>query len=340
MNISSIVGEPGKKVSGRILVAYTTSRIPVELPVTIVQGINPGPTLVVTAGVHGRELVGIMGLGKVLRDLDPTKMSGNLVAAPAVNMSAVEFGDRVTLWDKGDLNRQKSGKKEGTVTQRLAYHLYHDVVLRADAYIDLHSSNAEGYVWYTICLVEEEGARPDVIAKSKEMALAFGLEQIFGKTPWKGTFKGEAIRQGIPSMSTEVGGGTDFFQNGRKQIEATARGIMNVMKLMRIIEGPIETESNKSIWWNGHTEVLNDGVGGLMLMEAQRGQFLKKGDVFATKYDATTGEEVAKIYAPADGTVLNTGLVWPLCPPERFVGVMGDKMEEVDLTSHRWAYWS
>jgi hypothetical protein len=337
MQIGNIVGKPGEKVRGRLFVTYTTAQMPVELPVTIVMGSKPGPTLVVTAALHGREMLGPLGLGKVLREIDPKKMSGTLVAVPCVNMSGFEFAQRNVLWDDSDPNRQKSGKKDGTVTQRLVYALFHEVIKKGDAHIDIHSSSSVGLVWYTIYHATDKTA-PEVVAKAKEMCLAFGLEQVMGKTPWHGTVTEDVMDAGIPSITPEVGGGGDFYQNGRNQINGCARGIVNVMKLMGILKGKIQTESKKAIIWDGHTEIKNDGQGALMLMEAKRGQFLKKGDLFATKYDPTTGDELGCFLAPVDGTVLNTGLVWPHSPPGFFLGVLGSKMEEIDLTTHEWKW--
>jgi uncharacterized protein len=337
MQIGDIVGKPGEKVRGRLVATYTTSQMPVEIPVTIVMGSQPGRTLVVTAALHGREMLGPLGLGKVLREIDPAEMSGNLIAVPCVNMSGFEFAQRNVLWDDADPNRQKAGKKDGTVTQQLVYHLFNEVILKGDAHIDIHSSSSVGLVWYTIYHAED-GSDPEVIRKAREMCLAFGLEQVMGKTPWHGTINEETVKSGIPAMTPEVGGGGDFYQNGRHQIDSCARGIRNVMKLMGILPGKIETESDKAIIWNGHTEIKNDGRGALMLLEAKRGQRLQKGDVFAIKYDPTTGDELARYYAPAEGTVLNTGLVWPHCPPGQFLGVLGDVMEEVSLTTHEWKW--
>jgi predicted deacylase len=264
-------------------------------------------------------------------------MSGNLIASPCVNMSSFEFGDRHTLWDNKDLNRQRDGNPDGTITERMAHRLFYDIVKKGDAYVDIHSSSSIRLVWYSIYL-DLEGADPEVVRQSKEMALAFGLEQIFGKTPWKGTFKEEAIRQGIPSMTPEIGGGADFFQNGRKHIDWCARGIVNVMKLMEILPGEIETESDQATIWNGHTEIKNDGQGALMLLDAQRGQHMKEGDLFATKYDPTTGDVMGRFYAPGEGTILNTGLCWPLIAPGDFLGVLGSVMEEVDLKDREWKF--
>lgn len=336
MQIGSIVGQPGKKVNGRLRVGYTTGRIPVEIPVTIVMGAKPGRTLVVSGGVHGREVIGPLAVGEVLRGLDPTAMTGALIAVPLANMSSFEFLDRYSLWDKG--NMQLIGKADGTLTQQLSHRMYQDVIAKGDAYIEIHSSSSEGFVWYGLYESDVEGAAPEVIATSREMALAFGLEQIFGRNPWKETLSEQAIADGIPAIAPETGGGGDFFQNGEQMVSACARGIVNVMKLMGIVPGEIETETNRAIIWDAHTEIFNNSEGGLVLRRVQRGQRVRKGELFAAKFDPTTGEELAPILSPADGTVLNTGIVWPHCAPGRFVGILGDLMEEVDLTARRWSF--
>jgi predicted deacylase len=338
VKVGNIEGQSGKKVTGRLWVGQTTSQIPVELPVTIVMGRRSGPTLVVSGGVHGREILGVLGVGKVLRDLDPGQMSGNLVAVPLANMSSFEFGYRMSLWDEENLEDAGCGAADGSLTERLAHRLCHEVVLKGDAYIELHSSRAESLVWYTIYFANVAGAAPAVEAASKEMALAFGLEQVWESSPWPAPLKEAAMREGVPAIMPEIGGGADFFRNGRRQIADCARGIINVMKLMGILPGEIETEAKSATIWDGHTEVFNDGTGGLVLLECQRGDRVNKGDTFAVKYDPTTGEEMSRIIAPADGTVLNTGLVWPLCRGGSFLGVLGDKTEDIDLTDHVWTF--
>ena len=338
MRIGTIKGKRGQKVNGRLRVGETTSQLPVELPVTIVTGQRPGRTLVVSGGVHGREALGVLGVGRVLRELNPDEMCGNLVAVPLANMSSFEFGDRVSLWDGENLEDAGCGSLDGSLTEQLAHCLCHEVVLKGDAYIELHSSRAESFVWYTIFFAGVAGVDPTVEASSRQMALAFGLEQVWERSPWPAPLKELAMRQGIPAIMPEIGGGADFFRTGKEQIADCARGITNVMKLMGILPGHIETESPKATIWSGHTEVFNDALGGLVLLDCQRGDQLRKGDVFATKYDPTTGEELSKIAAPASGTVLNTGLVWPVCRGGSFLGVLGDRTQDIDLTDHLWMF--
>jgi predicted deacylase len=338
MQVGGIEGQIGKRVNGRLVAGYTTSRIPVELPITIVMGVKPGKTLVVSGGVHGREILGPLGVGKVLREADPQQMSGNLVAVPLANMSSFEFGDRNSLWDTANLEDEGTGRADGSTTQRLAYRLWNDVVSKGDAYIEIHSAGGSSHVWYTIFFGDVDGARAETTARSKEMALAFGLEEVWATTPWPAPLKDEAMRQGIPCIMPEVGGGSDWLENGDNQIAACARGITNVMKLMNILPGEIETESDKAVIWDGRDEFYNDDVGGLLLKQCKRGDHLTEGDLFGIKYDPTTGEEIGRVFVPLSGTLLATGVLWPLCPPGHHMGVLGHKIEEIDLTKRGWSF--
>jgi predicted deacylase len=200
------------------------------------------------------------------------------------------------------------------------------VVAKADALIDIHSGTSESYVWYTIYESEVEGAKPDVIEKSKQMAIAFGLKDVMAESPWKGTFIEDAMRDGIPAITPEIGGGLDFFHRGKEQIETCARGITNVMKLLGMIDGEIVTEADEVTIWAGETEIINDAVGGIMLVERNYGDYLKKGDVYARMYNPFTGDEMKRIVAPADGYVIPSGARWPVIPPGRWLAILGSKL--------------
>ena len=51
----------------------------------IVQGAFPGKTLVVTAGVHGCEYVGIQAVQEILQELRPQELFGRVLLVPLVN---------------------------------------------------------------------------------------------------------------------------------------------------------------------------------------------------------------------------------------------------------------
>ena len=57
-------------------------------------GKKPGKTLVVTAGVHGCEYVGIQALRRLAQELDPETLSGSVVLLPLANPSAFYAGSK------------------------------------------------------------------------------------------------------------------------------------------------------------------------------------------------------------------------------------------------------
>jgi len=330
MRIGNIECKRGERAFGYLEIDRTTSRIPVHIPVNILCGPEDGPTLLVDGAVHGPEDIGSVAIGKLLRTIDVDDIRGTLIAVPVVNTSGFEFQQRFVFWDGNDLNRQGKGKADGNLTERMAYHYYHEVISKADGYVDIHSGGPDGYVWYTI-YQEDADAEPEVISKSREMALAFGLSDIFSRTPWHGTLKETATQNGIPSITPEIGGGADFFYNGQEQVDICLEGILNVMRLYGMLDGEIKTQEPVARLWHGKHEMDAGPHSGVMMRRAEWGDRLEKGDVYAEVFHPFTGEKLSEIVAPAEGTVLNSGVVWPVIPPGRWLAILGDLAEEVEL---------
>lgn len=51
----------------------------IEIPLTIINGAFDGPTLLVTAGIHGGEYPGIAAAMELGRSLDPQEIHGSLI---------------------------------------------------------------------------------------------------------------------------------------------------------------------------------------------------------------------------------------------------------------------
>ncbi len=336
-NIEGVQAAPGERAFGYLECSRTVSQIPIHIPFNIVNGAEDGPTLLVSAAVHGAEIIGTLGLGKVLRELDESKLRGTLIAAPVGNTSAFEFGTRTTYWDGQNMNRAWDlADPDGSPTAQLQHAYITKLIATADAHIDIHSGTTDSYVWYTI--YSDKLGTPETIQRSKNMAIAFGLEQIFRTTPirWRASKEKMAEKDPasiIPKITPEIGGGADFLKRGKEQIEICAQGIKNVMRLMGMIDGEITHESDKIQIVDAHDEEIWAGKdhAGIMLLDCERGDFLKKGDPYASVYHPFTGEKMAEISAPSTGIVLNTGVVWPVVSQGKWLGVLGDVVEEVSL---------
>ncbi len=101
----------------------------ITLPVRVVHGREDGPTVWVTAAIHGDEVVGIEVIRRVVARLNPKAFRGTLVAVPIVNVFGFTSGDRY-LPDRRDLNRSFPGSARGSLASRIAHLVMTEVVGR------------------------------------------------------------------------------------------------------------------------------------------------------------------------------------------------------------------
>ena len=145
----------------------------ISIPLLLVVGSKAGKTLVVTAGIHGDEFEGVRAILDTYALLDPTVMTGTMIAVPVANPPAFWSGTRVSPLDNKNLARVFPGRENGTPTDVVAFHLGHAVIARADFYLDLHSAGVK-LLMPTMVGYDASDAR------SYEAALIFGSPVIWG----------------------------------------------------------------------------------------------------------------------------------------------------------------
>ena len=143
------------------------------LPIIIVRGSSPGQTLLVSAGVLGDEYGGVRAIFETCAALDPTSLSGQLIALPIVNYPAHRACSRTHPADGGNLARAFPGCPGGSPTERLAWAFAQSFLALADFYLDLHSA---GVRFAMPSLVGFEAADP----RGRAAAEAFGAPVIWG----------------------------------------------------------------------------------------------------------------------------------------------------------------
>src|SRR5689334_24782429 len=85
--VGTVAAPPGSRTDGLVEVDLGGGTA-VSIPITIVNGAQPGPRVAVTAGIHGAEYVSIAALREVALSLDPARMRGTLVAVLTANPGA------------------------------------------------------------------------------------------------------------------------------------------------------------------------------------------------------------------------------------------------------------
>ena len=112
----------------------------IEIPLTIINGAFDGPTLLVTAGIHGGEYPGIAAAMELGRSLDPQEIHGSLIMLHPVNIQGFWARREFIVPEDGkNLNRVFPGNPDGTLSEKTAGLISSSFFPLADFYVDLHS---------------------------------------------------------------------------------------------------------------------------------------------------------------------------------------------------------
>jgi predicted deacylase len=294
-------------------------------PVISITGAKPGPLLFVNAGVHGGEYPAIEAVIRLGKTLDPKKISGTVILMPVMNLPAFRARTPfVCPIDNINPNRVFPGDPSGSYSEQMTHALINEFVVHADAYVDLHGGDIpEALVPFVICRSEaglaDHKARY-VAARSKEMALAFGLRYVLTVSKPVQPSKGQssyaaAAEKGTPAILAEAGG------IGQMQEEAVAllvNGIVNVMRHLGMIDdGKVEPhtetspklKSKKTARSAVATTVLTKfewlyaKQEGMWYPKVGPGDLVKKAQEIGTIGDLF-GDTLDEIISPVDGVVL------------------------------------
>lgn len=176
-----------------------------SMPATVICGVEEGPTILITAGIHNAEYVGIQAAMELAQEFQPEDLSGNVIFVPLVNVSGFENRTMSTVYEDGkNLNRVFPGKADGTQAERIACTIVQKLFSLADYYIDLHSGDGfeqlHPHVYY-VGVVDEKTADA-----SLHMARHISSRFIVRSKCADGGAYNYASSMGIPSILIERGG--------------------------------------------------------------------------------------------------------------------------------------
>ena len=205
-----------------IEVATLASGLPLRVAVHDVSGDNPGPTIGITAAIHGDELAPVEALRRLVGTLDPAQLRGRLLIAPVVNPLAFQSQTRHTPQDMQNLNRVFPGDPNGWLTEQLAAAFVRDFMPRIDVLLDLHAGGALPTVDYAY------------IDNDEALSRAFNTRVLYRGPGFHGTLSAVAVERGLPCVVTELGGG---LLRDEDYIGQTVDGLMNVLQHLKVLPG-------------------------------------------------------------------------------------------------------
>ena len=217
----------GERVRMELPVVNLYTSAPVILPVVVTRGKEAGPTVFVSAALHGDEIIGVEIIRRLLRMPAMEALRGTLLAVPIVNTLAFLHQSRY-LPDRRDLNRSFPGSKSGSLAARLANLFLKEIVDRSDYGIDLHTGAIHRP---NMPQIRGDLSNPETLRLCK----AFGIPLLLNSEPTEGTLREYTTKKGIPVVLYESAEALRFDEIC---IRIGVQGVLNVLYELNMLERP------------------------------------------------------------------------------------------------------
>lgn len=269
---------------------YHFAGLSTPTPVLVAHGRREGPTLCLTAALHGDELNGIEIVRRVLHGLDPEELRGTVIGVPIVNLMGFQRNSRY-LPDRRDLNRAFPGSTTGSLAARTAHSLFEQVIRHCDRLVDLHTGS-----FHRTNLVQLRAnlRDPEIL----QMTRGFGAIAVLHSSGIKGSLRRAATDIGIPSVTLEIG---EPMRLQAKQVETGVKGIQSLMDQMGMVASSWRWSTPQPVYYRSQWVRANQG--GILFSLVKLGDQVNKGRLLATITDPVTNER-SIIEAPFAGQIL------------------------------------
>lgn len=265
-----------------------------------------GPAILVMAGNHGDEYEGQILVSRLIREIDPQWVRGQLILLPMANYPAARAGSRTSPLDEGNLNRSFPGNPRGTPTQVIADYIERSLLTRVRVVIDLHSGGSSlRYDGATLFAQRD----PDPVGQERLLAAlhAFGLPLSFiNDSPNPVGLLAAARRRGAMALFAELGGGGEATSS---VLDTAWQGLLHVLGHLGVLHGPqvpaAPPHRTRLLHVNRASHYVHARDDGIFEPLAQLGDRVKAGQPAARLHSPSHPErEPARVDFPADGVVV------------------------------------
>ncbi len=291
LNERIALGE-SRTVDFSIAKLYTSTKV--EIPIIIERSKIPGPTVLITAAIHGDEINGV----EIVRQLIARKLNkpkrGTIMCIPILNVFGFLNGDR-SFPDGRDLNRVFPGTKTGSLASRVAYHFTKKVLPHADYCLDFHTGGASRFNAAQIRIKPGD-------EKLLELARVFNAPFTVYSNTIEKSYRNTCHKMGIPVLLFEGG---KSRESNKHIVKEGVDGILRILKHLdmlgkRIIAPDPATKTviiEKSKWIRAHRS-------GLLHVKVDCNKHVEKGEFLATITDPY-GKMRFKVTSPNEGYIIN-----------------------------------
>jgi predicted deacylase len=255
-------------------VSVLSDHTPVSMSIHVVHGRSAGPTLFVSAAVHGDEVIGVEIVRRLLAAPNLNRLAGTLLAVPIVNAFGFMNHSRY-LPDRRDLNRSFPGSPAGSLAARLAHLFMQEVVARSDVGIDLHSAAIHRTNLPQIRISETDPA-------TMALAEAFGAPLILTSKVRDRSLRQAAQDQKVDILLYEAGESLRFDEFAAR---AGVTGVLRVMRHLGMIQGKGIAKPKAASIRSASSHWLRAPAGGLLRTFKTIGEQIQAGDLLGAISD-------------------------------------------------------
>ncbi len=271
---------PGERRFVDIAVARLPNHVPVTLPVHIMHGRRDGPTLFVSAGIHGDEILGVEIIRRLLNTKGLSSINGTLICVPIVNVFGFLAKSRY-LPDGRDLNRVFPGTREGSLAAQLAHLFMREVVSRSTIGIDLHTGarNRANLPQLRGDFEKQE---------THELAEIFGAPVVLQSNLRDGSLRQAARMQGVEVLLYEAG---EALRLEELSVRVGVKGILHVMQHIGMRSASAHNKPKRKPVYSRSSSWVRAPEGGIFKAHKALGDSVNEGDSLGVITDPCEGNE-------------------------------------------------
>jgi len=281
-----------KTIDFNIANLFTSTKI--EIPIIIERATIPGPTVLLTAALHGDEINGV----EIVRQLIARKINkpkkGTIICIPILNIFGFLNMQRA-FPDGRDLNRSFPGTRRGSLASRVAYHFTNQILPHVDFCLDFHTGGASRFNAPQIRI------KPDN-EEILKLAKIFNVPFTVYSNNLNKTYRTTCDKLGIPIILFEGGKSLD---NNKQIVSYAVRGTVRFLNYLGMLDPKFKvTVPLKNTVIIKKTKWIRAQKSGLFHLKIKINSLVKKGELLATITDPY-GKMRFKVLSPNNGYIIN-----------------------------------
>jgi predicted deacylase len=217
-------------------VAKLYSSANVEIPIIIERSSNPGPTILLIAGIHGDEINGVEVVRQLIAKRINKPKKGTIICIPILNIFGFLNAKR-TFPDGRDLNRVFPGRKSGSLASRVAFHFTQNILPHADYCLDFHTGGSARYNAPQLRIMPNNS---DLL----ELAKVFGPPFIVVSKNLNKSLRATCFNLGIPSILFEGG---KSLSSDKEVVKKGVDGVTRVLTKLDMLDDKFNNYRKKQV---------------------------------------------------------------------------------------------